>query len=139
MRVVLYDLGNRQHHLCVEWTTWRATLELLNRDRVLEKSELNRLVWRFGGAGTSIPSNEVKAIAEYLHARLVPGEDVRLDGQLEFDVPPEGALRFSADDFPWSPAPTSTRGVWLRSDWLEEFRVFCCTSQGIGAVQEGVE
>jgi hypothetical protein len=139
MRVVLYDLGNRQHSLSVDWLAWRATLELLSRDGVLDKSELNRLIWRFGGAGTSIPENETRAIADYLAGRPVPGEDVRVDGEIEFDAVPEGAVRFSADDVPWNPAPARVSGVLLRADWLEEFKVFCRTSQGMGAVQEGVE
>jgi len=126
MRIIVYDLGDKQHRLQVDWTTWRATLELLSRDKVVEKSELNRLVWRYGGAGTSIPESEARTIAEYLGRRLVPGEDVRVDGAIEFDGT-KGALLFR-----------DPGGVWLRSDWLEEFAVFCRTSQGIGAVGEGV-
>jgi hypothetical protein len=140
MQVMLYDLRDSRHRLVVGWRTWQATLELLHRHDVLGKDELNRLVWRLGGSGTSIGENEARAIADYLGTQRAPGEDVWVDGDIEFDAVTGGTTIFHPISLPWGdrgPARPSRR-VRLKSDWLDQLTLFCRTSKGIGAIQEGV-
>jgi hypothetical protein len=135
MRFIVYDLGDNRHRLSVDWTTWRATLELLNRHGVIDKPGLNRLVWRLGGAGTSIPQTLAAAIADYLKTRLIPtlepGHLVHVDGATEFDAVTDGTT--------FGRVHTSSTGVGLQLEWLEDFAELCGTCRGLGALQEGVE
>jgi hypothetical protein len=134
MRFIVYDLGDKTHRLSVEWTNWRATLELLHRHQVIDKPDLNRLVWRLGGAGTSIPQDQAAAIANYLETRLIPtlgpGDVLHVEGETEFDAVTGGTT--------FGPMRSGTT-VGLRLDWLEAFAQLCRTCRGLGALEEGVE
>jgi hypothetical protein len=135
MRFTVYDLGDKGRRLTVEWATWRATLELLHRDHVIDKPDLNRLVWRLGGIGSSIPQAQATKIADHLKKRVIPtlspGEVVHVDGEPEFDAVTGGTT--------FGPVQVAGASGDLRLEWLEQFAEFCSRCKGLGALQEGAE
>jgi hypothetical protein len=119
---------------------WRATLQLLHRDGVLTGEQANRLSWRLGGSGTSIPLITCRVVARHLRTAVVPTladeGGVRVeDRSVDFDdEATPGTILLGIR--PVGVFDGTRRSTLLTNEWLEELATFFFECDGAGAIEE---
>jgi len=136
MQWALYDTADPRRRLLTDPSQWRALLQFLCDQGIIDDSRAGRLVWYLGGEGTSISASEAHAIAAYIQSVLLPSlsptEGLRV---------PAGRIWFDAVTTPTLPPGLPTleaKDAVLAYRWVESFGELCAQCTGLGVILEGI-
>jgi hypothetical protein len=103
------------HRLIINAWNWVPTIQLLGKNQVLTKDQLERM--RYNGCDGRASAEDCARIATFLEAylaQLAPASRVLLDGDVTTEA---DTYEFDRDDL--------ERNYSATFDWLSRFRAFC--------------